>query len=277
MPNEQSSTGFVAVPTAADTFTRIYLDTVPAGATRLRKIRGSLALDHGAGAISVRDAPVFRLQGNGLQEQSPHDYLGMFGGAAWVGVGGAVQENMTAKYDVDIPVSTGGTIDVQIDTLDEAITAGTVLAELTYDDQPAAAVNQMAQYVDSAGTTTVDVWANIGTITVPKTITAKDPVKIVKVCLGVAPDQGTTTGSLRTSSRFRMSGSGIGGGAGLHEFIGPTGAEADLTSGAKLNQAGTVWLDTDIPVNAGGLITVDHRYEIEVPTASTVAMGLVYA
>lgn len=277
MVNEQTSTYIVAVPTAADTFTRIGLDTVPAGASRLKKAKISVAPDHGISAISVRDAPVLRLLGAGLQEQSPHDFLGMFGGVAVVTAGGVTQQNLTAEYDLDIPVSTGGQIDTLVNTLDEAITAGTVLVELTYDDQVAAANNQMSQYVDAAGTTTADAWTSVGTITVAKTVTDKDPVRIRQLTLGVAVDMGTTAISLRLASRFRLTGAGIGGGAGLHEFIGPTGTDAQVTDGTMSHDKGTVIMNVDIPVNAGGVITVEHRFDIETPTASTVAVGLVYA
>ena len=272
----QSQTGIVAVPSAADTWTRIVLDTVPADVARLSKVKFAVVPDNGTAAISVRDAPVFRIFGSGLAEQSPHEYLGMFAGVAVVTDGTMGQENLITEYDVDIPVNVAGTLDVQVNTLDEAITAGTVLYELTFDKTAATAVNQMSTYIDAAQTTTADAYASVGTITIPVSKEGKDPTKIKKLAIGLAPDSGTSAISLRGALRIRLTGAGIAEG-GLHEFIGPTHVISQVTAGANTVTRGTYIQDVDIPINAGGQIVVEQRLEVETPTAGTVAVGLLFA
>lgn len=274
----QSETGIVAVPSAADAWTTVATFTVPAGVKRLSKIRVSVAPDWGTTAGSVRMAPVFRLQGSGLLEQNPHEYLGVFGGHAEVTTGGIQQNMLTSEYDLEIPVQTGGTFDVQVNTLDEAITAGTVMANVFYDEKDIVLKNSQSQYTDAAGTTTADSWVTVGTITVPAPQEANRPSKIRMVCFGVAVDQGTSAISLRLAARFRLTGSGIGEG-GSHEFVfgGQYSGQIGTTPSQGIDQDnGTVWIDVDIPVNASGTILVEHRFDVETPTASTVAAGILY-
>jgi hypothetical protein len=272
----QSETQIGAVPTSADSWTDLTNFTVPAGVKRLCKVRFAIAPDVGTSATSVRQAPVFRLTGSGLLEQNPHEYLGPFGGQSMVTSGGVQMENMAVEYDVDIPVQTGGIITVSVNTLDEAITAGTVMANLYYDDKDVSAANCMSQYVDAAAASTADVWTAVGTLTVPAPAPEKSPKKIRAVCIGVALDQGTSAISLRTAPRIRLTGSGIGEG-GSHEFIGPTAASAEVTAGAVAYSKLNARIEVDIPVSASGAIVVEQRFDGEVPTAGTIAVGLLYA
>lgn len=274
----QSETTIVAVPGAADTWTALTALTVPAGVKRLFKIRVGVVPDWSTTAGSVRAAPVFRLRGSGLLEQDPHEFLGVFIASSTVTTGGAEHHSLMAEYNVDIPVQVGGAVTIEVNTLDEAVTAGTCMANVFYDEKDPAAKNSMSQYVDAAGTTTADAWSSVGTFTLPRPSPDKAPSRIRKICLGVAVDQGTSAISLRTAARFRLSGSGIGEG-GSHEFSynghysGHIGTSA---SEGSYENMGTTWIDVDIPVNAGGTILAEHRYEVETPTASTVAVGLLY-
>lgn len=274
----QSESAIVAVPSAADSWTVIGTFTVPAQVKRLTQIRLALAPDWGTTAGSVRMAPVFRIQGSGLREQNPHEFLGVFGGHAEVTTGGISQNELTAMYMMDTPVQTGGTFTIEVNTLDEAVTAGTVLANVYYDNTDPVEKNTQSQYVDAAGTTTADAYATVGTFTVPAPGGDKNPTRIVKICLGVALDQGTSAISLRTASRFRLTGSGVAE-PGQHEYNGPvhySGEIGTTPSQGIAQDSGTLWIDVDVPCSASGTILAEHRFEVETPTASTVAVGLVY-
>ena len=182
------------------------------------------------------------------------------------------------EYEVDIPVQTGGTYTADVNTLDEAVTAGSVMINVLYDDKVAVAKNSMSQFVDAAGTTTADAFAALGTFTIPKLDPAKDPTKIVEVVIGVALDQGTSAISLRTAPIIRLTQSGIKG-SGLHDYVGPlaTSAHNGTTPSQGVAQDnGTIRIETDIDINAGGQIVAEQQFRVETPTASTVAVGLVY-
>ena len=269
----------VAVPSSADVWTDVGTFTVPAGVKRLKKLRFGVAPDHGVAAISVRTAPVFRLIGSGTLEQGDHQYLGMFSAVSVVTTGGLAQNEMNIEYDVDIPVQSGGTFTPQVNTLDEAITAGTIFVNAVYDDQDAKATNSMSQYIDVAGTTSADAYATVGTITIPKTETAKDPKMITDIYIGVAVDQGTSAISLRQAPVIRMSGAGIKS-AGLLDYIGPCQTSSHCGTSASQGVAhdnATIRIkDVTIDINAGGQILIEHQFITETPTASTVAVGLVY-
>jgi len=272
----QSESLAAAVPTAADSWTDIGTFTVPAGVRRLKKVQVGVAPDWGTSATSIRKAPVFRLIGSGLLEQSPHHYLGPFGGQGMVTDGSASENQSQVEYDVDIPVTTGGTFTAQCNSLDEVITAGTALIAVFYDNEAPKVPNSMSDYVDAAGSTSAGVWATIGTFMVPQAGAGKSPTKIRAVVIGVAVDQGTSAVSLRVASRFRLSGSGINEG-GAHEFLGPQGFTGEVTAGQVCLENTTIIVIVDIPVNAGGTILAEHNFTTETPTASTVAMGLLYA
>lgn len=271
----QSHTQVVAVPAAADTWTSFSDIVVPAGAKRISKVVVGLAIDD-ADPSGHRNAPVFRLLGSGLQEQSPHQYIGPCGNIAAKTTSGAFAcELNVQEYDVDIAVTVGGSITAQVDTLDEAVTAGTCAICLIFDGNDASGRNSMSDYVDSAATTTADGWYTIGTLTVPQLKEGKAPTKITEVCMAIATDQATIA-LLRCSSRFRISGSGVDEG-GLHEFLGPQSGTGCNTAGILGYDRQLVRLKVDIPVSPGGQILVEHYLTTETPTAGTAIFGVLYA
>lgn len=271
----QSEVGLVAVPAAADSFTSVNVFTVPAGVKRLKKLRLSCVPDLTLASVSVRVAPIFRLIGSGMLEQSPHQFVGMFGGVFGLTDGGYSSNEWTMEYEVEIPVTTGGNIDVQVNTLDEAITAGSVTANLFYDNIEPQASNSMADTVDAAGTTTATAFATVGTFTVPKSTAGNDPKRIKAVIIGIAVDQGIAAFSLRLSSRIRLSGSGLAEG-GQHDIAGPSGDYGIVVIGGQFAWLCTKKIMNDIPVNPGGPILVEHQFDVETPTASTVCVGILY-
>lgn len=270
----QAHTQVVAVPAAADSWTDFTAVSVPAGAQRLTQVAIALAVDE-ADPAGVRFAPVVRLIGSGLLEQSPHEFVGPCGNICAKTTSGAMSAELNPViYDVDIPVQVGGQITPQVNTLDEAITAGTVLIGLTFDKDPAKAKNSMSQYVDAAMTTTAGAWASVGTINVPQLAQGQAPSRIKEIAMAIATDQATIA-LLRCASRFRLTGSGLAEG-GLHEFLGPA-------SGTGCNTAGILGYDrqmvrqvVDIPVNPGGQIVVEQMLTTETPTAGTAIFGVLY-
>lgn len=272
----QSETISAAVPTAADSWTDVGTFTIPAGVRRLKKIQLALAPDWGTAATSVRAAPVFRLIGSGLLEQSPHELIGPFCAQCMVTDGAIGLDMVQVEYDVDIPVQVGGTFVVQCNSLDEVITAGTALVGVFYDNEAPKATNSMSAYVDVAGSTTAGGWYTVGTFTVPVAGAGKAPTKIRAVVIAIAVDEGTAAISLRCALRVRLSGSGINEG-GSHEFVGPCGFNGQVTAGQSGHSLMTLIIVVDIPVNSSGQILAEHYFTTETPTASTVAVGLLYA
>ncbi len=270
-----SQTGIVAVPGSADAWTTIHTFTVPADVKRLSKVKFSVAPDFGTSATSIRVAPVFRLLGSGLLEQSPHEFLGNFGGLSAVSAGAGVVQDNVIEYDIDIPVQTGGTIDAQVNTLDEAITAGTVRCELEFDEEGPKRKNSMSQYADTDLDTTADRWSTIGTLTIPRAGEGKSPSRIRELVIGVAPDQGTSAVSLRVGVRVRLSGSGLTR-SGALEFLASSAGNEMVTDGVLVYSNMTKRHKVNIPVNAGGQILIEQRVDVETPTAGTIAAGLMY-
>lgn len=271
----QSHTQVVAVPTAADTWTSFTDIQVPAGAKSLVKVIVGLAIDD-ADPSGHRNAPVFRLLGSGLQEQSPHQYLGPMGNIAAKTTSGAFAAELnTQVYAVSIPVTVGGNITAQVNTLDEAVTAGTCSISLIFSELDATGANSMSDYVDSAATTTADGWYTVGTIQVPQLKEGKAPSKIREIAMGIATDQATLA-LLRCASRFRMTGSGLGEG-GLHEYLGPQSGTGCNTAGILGYDRQLVRLEVDVPVNPGGQILVEHNLAVETPTAGTAVFGVLYS
>ena len=268
----------VAVPSSADAFTTVGTFTVPAGVKRLKAISIILAPDWALTAISVRFAPVIRLIGSGLLEQGDHEYLGKFGGVSVVTTGGLSQNDLKIMYETDIPVQPGGTFEAQVNTLDEAVTAGSVIVGATYDDKAPTEKNSMSQYIDVAGTTTADVYAAVGTFTIPKLESGKDPTRIIAIVIAVAVDQGTSAISLRTTPVIRLSGAGLQN-PGLHDYIGKAGSYShcgSTPSQGVVADGQTEVIPVDIDINPGGQILVEHQFIDETPTASTVAVGFIY-
>ena len=270
----QAHTQVVAVPTAADAWTSFTDIMVPAGAKSLKKVIVGVAVDE-ADPAGVRFAPVFRLLGSGLLEQSPHEYLGPAGNIAAKTTSGAYASELNVvEHDVDIPVATGGTITPQVITLDEAMTAGTCSICLIFSEAEAEAANSMSTYIDAAMTTTAGAWAAVGTITIPQMAAGKAPTRIIELAMMIATDQATIA-LLRCASRFRLTGSGIAEG-GLHEYLGPQSGTGASTAGILGYSHQMVKLKTEIPVNAGGQILVEQFLTTETPTAGTAALGMMF-
>ncbi len=269
----QSEVVDAAVPGAADAWTAVGTITVPAGVTRLRKILASIAPDFGATG-TVRYAPVFRLQGSGLQEQNPHEYIGPCGNVTLATSGAGAVEPNNLEYEVDIPVATGGTIDIQVNTLDEAVTAGTVRAQLVFDTGTVGQANSQSQYVDAALTTVADTWANVGTLTVPRMEVGNSPSRIKEIIMATATDQAGLA-LLRCSSHFRLTGSGLAEG-GSHEFLGPASGTMATTPGVLAYDKQVVRQKIEMPVNPGGQILVEQLLDTETPTAGTAIFGVMY-
>jgi len=267
----------VAVPTAADSWTNIGTFTVPTGVQRVKRVECGVAPDWSVTAGSVRNAPVFRMQGSGLLEQSPHEFLGMFAASSTVTTGGASQSNLSIAYDTDIPVQPGGTYQVDVNSLDEVVTAGTAMINVIYDDKAPTQKNSMSLFLDVAGTTSADAYSNVGTFTLPKLETAKDASKIKAISIGVAVDLGTSAVSLRQTPILRLSGAGIKG-SGRHDYHGPLGYAGHIGSsasqGAYPDGSTKLIKDVDIDINPGGQVLVEHQFIVETPTASTVAIGI---
>jgi len=275
---EHSTQLDAAVPTAADAWTTVGSDTVPVGVTRIKKLMIGLAPDWGLTAGSVRMAPIIRLQGSGLQEQNPHEYVGKFGGHAEVTTGGISMQDLEVVYDVDIPVQSGGVVEVDCNTLDEAVTAGSVIVNIIYDDKAPVQTNSMSQYADAAVATAADAWAALGTITIPRADEGKDPKRIRGIVIAVALDQGTSAVSLRTVPMIRISGAGIKG-SGKHEYFGKLHSQGEIgttPSQGIVQDGGYKMHITDIEVNAGGQIVIEQQFVTEVPTGGTIAVGILY-
>lgn len=269
----QSEVVDAAVPGAADAWTAVGSITVPAGIERLVKVLVSIAPDFGATG-EIRYAPVFRMLGSGLLEQSPHELIGPCGNVSLGTIGSGNVEPNNLEYEVDIPVQTGGVIDIQVNTLDEAVTAGTVRAQLVFDTGTPEQPNSQSQYIDAALTTTPDVWAAVGTITVPRMAEGVSPSKVKEVVVAMATDQAAIA-LLRCSGHIRLTGAGIAEG-GTHELLGPASGTMCTTDGVLNYDNQVVRHKIDIPVNPGGQILVEQLLDTETPTAGTVAVGLVY-
>lgn len=271
---EMHVTSQVAVPAAADTWTDMTAITVPAGMKTIQRVICGLAPDE-ADPAGVRFAPVFRLEGSGLAEQAPHHYLGPAGNIAAKTTSGAYAfEGGLQFYEVDIPVREGSTILPRVNTLDEAITAGTFSIALVFSDAAPKQKNSMSDYVDSAMSTVAGAWYTIGTLTVPKTAAGGDPTTIRQISMMGATDQATIA-LLRCALRFRISGAGIKA-SGPLEFLGPHSGTGCAVAGVLGYSAQVVHLPTEIPVGAGGAILVEHYITTETPTAGTVAFLVLY-
>lgn len=272
---EQAEMVSAAVPTIADSFTSIGTIRAPAGMKRIKKAIFTISPDVTVVGNSNRIAPVFRLQGSGLLEQSPHDYLGNFGGHFVLTDEGSSYSDGVAVYDANVPVSVGGDIQISCNTLDEVIAAGTMQACLIFDDVEPAQENSMADYVDAAGPTSAGAFSSIGTLIVPEGKEGAKPTKIKELILAVGIDTGIVAFSLRHATQFRISGSGLVD-PGLHVYPGPQGGDGLVVIGGSYIENGSLHIPVDLTVNASGEIDCEMQYITETPTASTVAVGVLY-
>lgn len=271
----QSMTVVSAAPTAADAWTAVGTITVPAGAKSVKKVKVGATSDAGTGAATTHFAPVVRLLGSGLEEQSPHEFVAPGSNIPLIAAtaGYAIAESNFIEYDVDIPVSVGGVIDIQSIALDEVQT-GDVSVQLDFSPDAAAGKNSMAQYVDAA-IGAVNTWVNVGTINIPNPKAGTEPKKIREIICGVVPDVAATAVSELVVARFRISGAGIAEG-GTHEYLGNQAGNGCVVTGPGVYQNCIVRHKLDIPVNAGGQILVEQRLETEVPDGGTAVFGVLY-
>jgi len=273
----QSETVVAAAPAAAAAWTAVGTITVPAGVSSLKKVLVGLVPDAGIAAALLCSAPVVRLLGSGLLEQSPHEYVCQGCDIALVAaaVGGAVAEPETFEFDVDIPVAVGGTIDIQINSLADVM-PGTSRGELVFSAAAAAAKNQMSQYVSAAIPAAADVWGAVGTITIPQLAVGNSPTRIREIVLGVVTDSASAAASLRTSARFRISGSGVAEG-GAHEFLGTGAGGTAVVTGSGVYDRPLVRREVDIPVNSGGQILVEQLIDAMLPDGGQAVFGVLYS
>lgn len=270
----QSEVRTAAVPTAANTWTAVGTFTVPAGVNRLIRVLVSIAPDTGA-TVSINIAPVFRLTGSGLLEQNPHEYVGPCGAVVGATSGGGTLQMNNVEYGVDIPVATGGTIDAQCNSLDEFMAAGTARVQLIYDTGAVVQANSMSQYVDAAISAAAGAWTTVGTITVPMLEAGTSPKKIKEIMMAATYDNAAAALE-RTSSRFRVTGSGIAEG-GSHEFLGPASGNVGYAAGVEAYDRAMVRQKIVIPINAGGQILVEQYLDAEFPAGGgTAIFGVMY-
>lgn len=271
-----SHTVTAVAPTAADTWTAVGTITVPAGAKSLKKVVFGITHDAGTAAALIHWAPVFRMIGSGLLEQSPHEYVGNGDDIALVAAtaGQALARTPPQQYEVDIAVATGGTIDVQVNSLDEVAT-GQVTAMLVFSTEDAKGVNSMSQYVDAPIPAAADAWTTVGTITVPQAKAGNSPKKIKEIVCGFVPDIAATAVSERVATRFRITGSGLDEG-GNHEYIGTMYGCGNVVTGPGVYDNVLNRYQIDLPVNPGGQILVETIHETELCDGGTSVFGVLY-
>lgn len=271
----QSMTVTAASPTAANSWTAVGSITVPAGSKSIKKVKVNAITDAGTAAATTHFAPVIRLLGAGLEEQSPHEYVAPGSNIPLIAAtaGYAIAETNFLEYDVDIGVSVGGVIDVQALAISEVQT-GQVSVELDFSPEAAGGKNSMAQYV-TAAIGAVNTWVTVGTINVPQPKAGSEPKKIKEIICGIVPDVAATAVSEMVSARFRISGAGIAEG-GTHEYLGNSAGNGCVVTGPGVYQDTIVRHKLDIPVNSGGQILVEQRIDTEVPDGGDAVFGVLY-
>jgi len=242
--------------------------------SRVKKIQIGLAPDQTVVATSVQIVSVIRLIGSGLLEQSPHDYVGPCGGHFITTDEGAATHEGYIEYDVDIPIGIGGDINIQMNSVNEVLAAGTITVGLVFDDTPVTAKNNMADFVEAV-VGAAGSFVAVATLIVPSGEAGKAPSKIKKVIVGLGIDQGVAAFALRHALSVRLTGSGLKGG-GIHEYVGPHGDTGVVVTGGAILLGNTVEIDTDLPVNPAGEIDVEQILITEVPTAGTTIVGVLY-
>lgn len=272
----QSETGQAAAG-AAGVWTLVNTFQVPAGVTRLKAIKVSMAMDPGVVAATIHTIPVFRLTGAGLLEQNPHFYLAQGADCVLVAATAGLVNAQTKvmMYDVDIPVSVGGQITVDSLCIAEAI-PGTMRVELDYDATPSSGGNNMSDYVTAVMPAAAAAWTAVGTLTVPLLAAGSSPKRIRRIDCGFVYDSLGGVTSLRCSSRFRITGSGLVEG-GNHHILGNSGSQANVVAGSGAFDRMIETHMVDIPVNAGGQIVVETILDTELPDGGDSIFAVQYA
>lgn len=250
---------------------------VPAGASSLKKVKVVFAPDPGVAAAAPHTIPAFRLTGSGLLEQSPHLYLGQ--GADSVLIAAATtlvtQEPAVMIYDVDVPVAVGGLIAVDSMCVTEAY-VGSMNVELVFDKETARGGNNMSDFVTAVMPAAPAVWQAVGNLTVPQLGEGISPKKIKRVVCGFVNDSAGGVTSLRCSTRFRITGSGVAEG-GLHHFLGNANSSSGVAASTGGHDRMLTSHDCDVPVNAGGIINVECIFDVELPDAGDMVFLAQYA
>jgi hypothetical protein len=272
----QSESVYAAAPAAANTWTLVGNITVPAGAATLRKVKIGTAPDPGVAAATLHLAPVYRLTGSGIAEQSPHIFVAQGADCVLVAATTSLVAAQPAVmiYDVDIPVQTGGIITVEEMSIAEAV-PGSNRCELVFDSAAPSGKNGMCDYVSHVMVTAADSWQTVGTLTVPQVGSGKSPTRIKRVDCGFVNDNLGAVTSLRTSSRFRLTGSGINEG-GLHHFLGNQNSGSNVVTGSGMYDSMIVTHLCDIPVNPGGNILVETILDTELTDGGDSIFGVQY-
>jgi hypothetical protein len=250
---------------------------VPAGVQSLKKVKVVLSPDPGVAAAAPHTAPVFRLTGSGLLEQSPHIYLAQGHDCVLIAAATTLvsQEPDTQTYDVDIPVQTGGLIVVESMCVTEAM-VGSMNCELDFSSEQAGGGNSMSDFVTAVMPAAAAVWVAVGNLQVPQLGEGKSPKKIKRIDCGFINDSAGGVTSLRTSIRFRLTGSGIAEG-GLHHFLGNVNSSSGVAASTGGHDRMIKRHDCDVPVNPGGLVNVEAIFDVELPDAGDMIFGVQYA
>lgn len=250
---------------------------VPAGVVSLKQVVVGVAPDPGFAAATIHLVPVFRLLGSGLLEQNPHQYVAQGVDKATIAAGlvGIYPEPALQTFDVDIPVQTGGVIEVQHMNIAEAF-PGIARCELVFSAEAAAAGNNMSDYVTAVAPAAAAAWIAVGNLTVPTLGAGASPKRIKRIDCGLVPDGVAAIGtSIMVSSRFRMTGSGIAEG-GNHHYLGNQNVQACVVAGEGYSDRCIVTHMVDVPVNAGGIILIEQINDGDIQPGDSV-FGVQYA
>lgn len=271
------SESVVAAAGAANIWVAVGAIQVPAGVASLKKVKVGFAPDPGVAAATIHTTPVFRLTGAGLLEQNPHIYVAQGVDCVLIAATTALvaAEPSIMQYDVDIPVSVGGQIQVDSMCVAEAI-PGTMRAELDFSAEPAADGNNMSDFVSAVMPVAANAWAPVAILTVPQLGAGPSPKRIKRVDCGFVNDNLGAVTSLRTSSRFRITGAGLVEG-GNHHFLGNQNSGSNVVTGSGMYCDMIMTHLVDIPVNAGGQILVEAILDGELTDGGDSIFGVQYA
>lgn len=250
---------------------------VPAGVVSLKKVIVGVAPDPGFAAATIHLVPVFRLLGSGLLEQNPHQYVAQGVDKTTIagGLVGVFPEPALATFEVDIPVQTGGVIEVQHMNIAEAF-PGIARCELMFAADAASPGNNMSDYVTAVAPAAVAAWIAVGNLTVPQLGAGASPKRIKRIDCGLVPDGvAAVTTSIMVSSRFRLTGSGVAEG-GNHHILGNQNVQACVAAGEGFSDRCIIMHIVDIPVNAGGIILVEQINDGDIQPGDSV-FGVQYA
>jgi len=262
---------------AANVWTAVGIIVVPAGVASMKKVKVGFAPDPGVAAVTIHTAPVFRLTGSGILEQNPHMYLAQAVDCVLIAATTALvaAEPAVQVYDTDIPIQTGGQIVIESMCIAETI-PGSMRAELVFSPDAAAGGNNMSDYVTAVMPAAAATWTGVGTFTVPQLGANNSPKRIKRIDCGFVNDNLAAVTSLRTSSRFRLTGSGVAEG-GNHHFLGNQNSGSNVVTGSGMFCSMIVTHLCDVPVNPGGQILVETILDVELTDGGDSVFGVQYA